>query len=138
MDWAWLVEEGLIDGDPNYYKSGEAKPEEVNHAIETAYLAANDTQRRKFVDMAWESGTMSGDKTYWYDRKESEVQDFATAFSGVSVTEGGTDQQQDRQRCEDSLLPAHEFNCTPTETTLLRPCPRSDRRSSRGRPFGVV
>ncbi len=68
MDWAWLVSEGLVKGDPTYYSGEEASPEEVNHAIEVAYLAADDVQRRKFVDMAWESGDMDGNKAYWIER----------------------------------------------------------------------
>jgi len=90
MDWAWIVEEELVEGESGYYTSGDAKPEEVNHAIETAYLAANDEQRRKLVDMIWEEKGLTSDATYWYTKRDSEVQDLATAYSGVSVTPGGT------------------------------------------------
>ena len=87
MDWQWLVDEGLIEGEAPYYINGEAAPEEVNRAISIAYRAANDEQRRKIVDMAWASGSMEGQKEYWYDDHSRDVQDFAAAYSGVRVDE---------------------------------------------------
>jgi hypothetical protein len=84
MNWQWLVDEGLISGDPDYYASGKAKPTEVNNAIKVAYAAATPAQRKVLVDMLWESGKLEGDKTYWYEDRGDEVNDLATAYSGVS------------------------------------------------------
>lgn len=86
MNWAWLFEAGLIEGDLAKYESGELSAQDINHAIKTAYLAANDAQRKKLVDMAWASGkSMGGNKEYWYTARPNQVQDFAAGFSGVRV-----------------------------------------------------
>ena len=88
MNWEWLFSEGLIEGDLPYYQ-GSPSDIDVNHAIETAYLAANDEQRKKLVDMAWASGkAMGGDKEYWYTARPKEAQDFAAGYSGVRVGTG--------------------------------------------------
>jgi len=92
MNWEWLVSEGLIQGDPAYYADGKASAEEINNAVETAYLSADEEQRKQVVDMAWESGGLSGDKSYWYENHGGEVQDFAAAVSGVRVEEDSTNE----------------------------------------------
>lgn len=60
--WALLVELGLIEGDPTYYSTGKATPEEVQHAISVAMAA----DRVAFVDAAFETGVAQGDPSYWY------------------------------------------------------------------------
>jgi hypothetical protein len=89
MNWAWLIAEGLIEGKLEYYE-GTPSATDVNHAIETAYLATtDDEQRKKLVDMAWASGkSMGGRKEYWYTARPKEAQDFAAAYSGIRVGDG--------------------------------------------------
>ena len=88
MNWEWLVQNGLIEGDPAYYSGGGASPEEINHAISVAYQAANDEQRKVLVDQIWSEGKATGDKAYWYEDRSGEVQDLAAAASGVRVDPG--------------------------------------------------
>jgi hypothetical protein len=89
MNWEWLIQQGLIKAEPNYYPA-KASPEEINHAIEVAYKAANDEQRKTLVDMIWSEGKATGEKTYWYQNRSGEVQDLAAAYSGVRVSSGTT------------------------------------------------
>jgi len=66
--WEWLVFYRLIQGDPNYYSSGQATADEYAHAIDTAMAntAAGSANRQALVDRLWASGYYVGDKTYWY------------------------------------------------------------------------
>ena len=84
MNWQWIIDEGLIQGEAEYYESGDAKATEVNHAVTTAYTTATPAQRKILVDMLWESGKLEGEKEHWYEDRSSEVADLATAYSGVS------------------------------------------------------
>jgi len=83
MSWSWVVSEGLIQGDASYY-DGDPSASDLNNAVEVAYLAADDDQRKKLVDMLWESGSLSGDKTYWYTNRSGEVGDLANSYSGYT------------------------------------------------------
>ena len=66
--WEWLVFYGLIDGDPTYYSSGQAKDWEYAHAIDYAMSQTRpgSANRKALVDRLWASGYYMGDKTYWY------------------------------------------------------------------------
>lgn len=66
--WEWLVFYRLIEGDANYYASGQATDAEYAHAID---IAMGNTQpgsanRKALVDRLWASGYYQGDQTYWY------------------------------------------------------------------------
>ena len=39
--WEAVVDEGLVDGDPSYYSSGDASADEVSHALAVAVKALN-------------------------------------------------------------------------------------------------
>ena len=83
MNWEWLVSEGLIEGDPAYYADGDAAPEEVSNAVRTAYLAADEAQRKTLVDNLWSTGAFKGDKAYWYEDRSGEVENLATAAASI-------------------------------------------------------
>lgn len=84
MDWAWLFEQGWIEGDLAKYENNELNASDIAHAIKTAYLAIDsDADRKRFVDMVWANGLdMQGDKTYWYTARPDQVNDLANAYSG--------------------------------------------------------
>ena len=88
MDWTWLVSNGLIAGDPYYYAKGQATPDEVANAIETAYKNSTDANRKQLVDMMWGTGVFEGDKSYWYADRRDEVASLGQAARGI-VPEGG-------------------------------------------------
>ena len=83
MNWQWMVDEGLIEGDAAYYADGDAKPEEISDAVRIAYLAANETQRKTLVDELWGTGAFKGDKEYWYQDRSGEVDNLANAASSI-------------------------------------------------------
>ncbi len=89
MNWVWLVEQGLIKGDPAYYE-GSPSAIDVNNAIVEAYKNSDDDQRKRIVDMVWEGGNATGDKAWWYENQSKDVQDLAAAYSGVRVDDDGT------------------------------------------------
>ena len=66
MNWQWLIDEGLIEGDVNLYNTGSLGVSDFRHAIETAYAAADDAQRKRFIDDLWSTGYFEGDKEHWY------------------------------------------------------------------------
>ena len=88
MNWEWAVSAGLITGDPTYYSSGQAGPEEVAHAIETAYLAteAGSPERKKLIDMLWSTGVYEGTKDYWYENRDAESASLAEAGKLITST----------------------------------------------------
>jgi hypothetical protein len=88
--WQWMVSQGLITGDANYYISGQAQEAEYGHAIETAYRASNDTQRRQLVDWMWSTGLYSGDATYWYQDRGDEAVYLNSPSSGLASVAGST------------------------------------------------
>lgn len=96
MDWTWLVREGLIVGDPNYYASGKATADEYARAVRVAYLNANDTQRRTLVDMLWATGEFGGDASYWYTARPDEVGDLENAAMGLAPQMGTGDEADPR------------------------------------------
>lgn len=85
MNWEWLVRHGLIEGDPNYYASGQATSAEYAHAIETAYRAADDVERKELVNMLWSTGKFAGDPSYWYTYRGNEIGDLGRAASSLSA-----------------------------------------------------
>ena len=92
--WNWMVSEGLIVGDPNYYILGQAQGWEYGHAITTAYSAANDAQRKQLIDYLWSTGLYSGDPTYWYTDRGDEVAYLDAPSQGMvslPYTDGGVD-----------------------------------------------
>jgi hypothetical protein len=92
MDWAWLVDNGLIAGDPNYYASGKATAAEYGNAIKVAYQNATDPNvRRQLVDMLWATGVFSGDKAYWYEDRSAEVSDLESAATKLAPKTGTGD-----------------------------------------------
>lgn len=83
MNWQWLIDQGLIEGDAAYYESGGAQPSEYSHAIEEAYKNSTDANRQQLIDMLWETGTFSGDQKYWYEDRTSEAGDLGAAAGGM-------------------------------------------------------
>ena len=73
MNWEWIVQQGLVAGDPSYYSSGKATAEEYAHAVSTAYLNTTDANRREFVDQLWSTGFYEGNKEYWYEDRSGEA-----------------------------------------------------------------
>ena len=67
--WEWLVNAGLIQGDPAYYSGGKAAPEEYTNAIRTAITnldtASDDTARTEFFRRLQETGAYEGDPNYY-------------------------------------------------------------------------
>lgn len=66
--WEWLVFYKLIEGDPNYYASGQATAAEYAHAIDIAMgqTRPGSANRKALVDRLWASGYYMGNKAYWY------------------------------------------------------------------------
>jgi len=95
MNWEWVVSEGLISGNANWYDSGQATADEYDHAVQTAYNnATSDEQRKKLVDMLWSTGAFEGNKEHWYTARPNEVGDLGTAaqkLAGDSLDINDTD-----------------------------------------------
>lgn len=90
--WQYLIDQGLISGQAAYYISGEATPEEYQHAIRTALQSATLDQRKVIVDAAFEAGVAEGDPAYWYAPKGDEDEDFIKAtggFGDAAITDAG-------------------------------------------------
>ena len=71
----WLVHVGLIEGDPTYYSSGKATPDEFKHAIQTAMdnlqYATDPTAKAEFWKRLVDAGAIKGDPTYYSEGKAS-------------------------------------------------------------------
>jgi hypothetical protein len=67
--WQWLVQAGIIQGDPNYYTSGQAGEAEYQHAIRTAVNAATNHPDPAIRYQLWkqltDSGAIQGDHNYY-------------------------------------------------------------------------
>jgi hypothetical protein len=67
--WQWLVQSGLIQGDPNYYASGQASPDEYKHAIRTAIgglaTASDPRARSELFTRLQAAGAIQGDPNYY-------------------------------------------------------------------------
>jgi hypothetical protein len=67
--WSWLVQSGLIKGDPNYYSSGKATPDEYKHAIRTAIgglaTASDPRAASELYTRLKTAGAISGDMNYY-------------------------------------------------------------------------
>lgn len=91
--WQWMIDQGLIEGEAAYYEDTTTTPGSAySHAVEVAYKAANDEQRKQLVDLLWETGYFEGDKTHWYtDRSESaeEMANLKHAALSMGVYEPG-------------------------------------------------
>lgn len=87
MDWEWIVNQGLIEGSANWYTTNEPKPSDMSHAIKTAYLAADDAQRKQLIDMLWETGKFQGNKEEWYTRQDTWVDDLGRAAEQLAPIE---------------------------------------------------
>ena len=86
--WEWLVNTGLIQGDPNYYASGDAQPSEYENAIRVAIGAlegASDSRVEPvFYEWLVSMGAIEGDPTYYSTGKAS-----ASELENVAVVAGG-------------------------------------------------
>jgi len=86
--WEWLVDQGLIAGDPTYYSEQRAQPGEYEHAVRTAINALDDTNRAEFYSRLVDVGAIEGDPTYYSDllaqpeEVENAIVVAATAFRG--------------------------------------------------------
>jgi hypothetical protein len=93
MNWEWMANQGLMEGDPAWYSSGSATAEEYSHAVETAYRNATDANRKELVDMLFATGEFGGKKEYWYTDRGNEVSSLGTSaeglFSGTGTGEKG-------------------------------------------------
>jgi hypothetical protein len=67
--WTWLVQSGLISGDPNYYRLGRATEAEYQHAIQTAVnnlnYASDPNARADFFNRLQQAGGFQGDYNYY-------------------------------------------------------------------------
>jgi hypothetical protein len=88
VNWEWMVSQGLIAGDPNYYSSGKATADEFSNAIKTAYLNADDSNRRQLVDQLWSTGYFTGSKEYWYEDRSDEAGSLASAATKMAKVTG--------------------------------------------------
>lgn len=88
MNWQWLISEGLIEGDLSYYE-GNPSAEDISNAVRVAYLNSNDSQRKVLVDMLWETGSFTGEASYWYSDRKAEVADLASAATGIGAVDRG-------------------------------------------------
>lgn len=73
--WQWLVDAGLIEGDPTFYTSGDTddEPGAFSHAIQVAYNSSEpgSPERIELVDRLVTMGAIQGadtpeGKDYWY------------------------------------------------------------------------
>ncbi|HLE81843.1 MAG TPA: hypothetical protein VJA25_11175, partial [Dehalococcoidia bacterium] len=85
--WQWLVQAGLIAGDPNYYL-GQVAPEEYAHAIRTAInnlnYASDPTAKTEFYRRLKEAGAYEGDPNYYASGgiAQSEIDNLINVSSG--------------------------------------------------------
>jgi hypothetical protein len=65
--WKWLVSVGAIAGDPTYYSSGQAKPEEYTHALKVAmdFFKTNPEQSASFYSQMESLNLFEGDPNYY-------------------------------------------------------------------------
>ena len=67
--WEWLAQAGLIGGDPSYYSSGQASPDEVKHAVRTAIgnlaSASDPNAAQDFYTRLQQASGFSGDAGYY-------------------------------------------------------------------------
>lgn len=86
--WDWLVRNGLIAGDWNYYASGAASQDEVKNALNTAIAnlegASAPTAKQEFYTRLQEATGFGGDSGY-YARGEAAADEVANL---VNVTSG--------------------------------------------------
>ena len=94
--FAWLVNAGLIQGDPNYYSGGSAAPEEYTNAIRTAITnldsASDQTARTEFFRRLQETGAFEGDPNYYASGKAGadEMENLINVSSGRLASTPGT------------------------------------------------
>jgi len=85
--WQWLVGMGVIQGDPNYYASGSAPPEEIEHALRTAWSGIEVANSQGTKDQFWSGlevgGYIEGDPNY-YSSGQATPEEFDNAFSTAS------------------------------------------------------
>lgn len=71
--WQWLVQSGLIKGDPTYYSSGKATADEYKHAIRTAIgglaTASDPRAATELYNRLKAAGAISGDMNYYIGGK---------------------------------------------------------------------
>jgi hypothetical protein len=92
--WSGLVSSGYIEGDPKYYSSGQAKPEEYRHAFKTALTAVDATGDQATKDKFWSSmvseGLIKGDSSYYATGKAT-TEEYNHALNVASgITSGAT------------------------------------------------
>jgi hypothetical protein len=71
--WTWLVQSGLIKGDPTYYSSGKASADEYKHALRTAIgglaTASDPRAASELYNRMKAAGAISGDMNYYISGK---------------------------------------------------------------------
>lgn len=98
MNWQWLIDQGLIQGNAAYYSEGRATAAEYNNAITTAYKNSSGAQRQQFVDMMWATGAFEGDPSYWYGDRTSEAASLGTAAESLAPSMGTAQEGMDVPR----------------------------------------
>ncbi len=101
--WEWITQAGLIQGDPNYYASGQASDAEVRNALQVAVnnlqFASDPGFRAQFWQELVEMGAIQGDPSFYSTGQATaaEVQnavntagDFFIGSPSVEVTPGQT------------------------------------------------
>jgi hypothetical protein len=85
--WAWLVQSGLISGDPTYYSSGRATSAEYAHAIREAirHLPYDLNARADFYNRLQQASGFAGDYNYYVsgDIAQSEYENLINVASGA-------------------------------------------------------
>ena len=88
MNWQWLIDQGLIQGNAAYYADGRASASEYNNAITVAYKNSSGAQRQQLVDMLYATGAFEGDASYWYGDRTSEVSSLGKAAEALAPSMG--------------------------------------------------
>src|SRR5690606_15946642 len=95
--WAWLKHIGAIQGDANYYSSGQAGAEEYENALRVAYKYLQGASDPRVMGQFWEylesMGAIQGDPTY-YSSGQAGAEEFENAFkvsTDFFASGGGTD-----------------------------------------------
>jgi hypothetical protein len=72
--WHWMVQTGLIQGDPNWYLSEHPDADAYSHAVTVAFnaTAPGSPQRQQLVDRLWSDypNIFQGSKDYWYQQPQ--------------------------------------------------------------------
>ena len=93
--WANLVNAGVIQGDPDYYSSGQATADEFSNAISTAFKGTQpgSSLRKGLIDFLFSKGGAQGDPNYWYNlpSDSAEVSNLMDLSVTINISAGGED-----------------------------------------------